>query len=153
MGKYEEYDYSKQAEVLRKHWAASNISLGSVNFPSFEFAVEGSGSNSWVLSGEHTKNGKGILASDPHLGSVIPTLFYCHESVLLTEDNKIKSRKFGAMPDGFPTMSIGISEAAAWGSTAAYIDNKDVYYETVRNESGRFQYKFKDQWRDFRERK
>lgn len=41
-------------------------------------------------------------------------------------------------------MSIGISEIAAWGSTAAYIDNKDVYYETVRNIEGKLQYLFKD---------
>lgn len=48
------------------------------------------------------------------------------------------------MPDGFPTISIGISNIAAWGSTAAYIDNKDIYYETIRNNSGKMQYKFKD---------
>lgn len=55
-------------------------------------------------------------------------MFYYFEAVLLTENNEIKSRKFGAMPDGIPTVSIGVSELAAWGSTAAYIDNKDVYY-------------------------
>lgn len=32
------------------------------------------------------------------------------------------------MPDGLPTMSIGVSETVAWGTTASYIDNKDVYY-------------------------
>ena len=57
------------------------------------------------------------------------------------------------MPDGVPTLSIGVTELAAWGSTAAYIDTKDVYYETIRNESGKFQYKFKDEWHDFKERK
>mgnify|MGYP000986644872 FL=1 len=54
------------------------------------------------------------------------------------------------MPDGLPTVSIGISEICAWGSTAAYIDNKDVYHETVRNNSGKMQYLFKDKWVDFR---
>ena len=32
------------------------------------------------------------------------------------------------MPDGFPTLSLGVSELTAWSATAAYIDNKDVYY-------------------------
>ena len=42
---------------------------------------------------------------------------------------------------GVPGVSIGINEEYAWGSTAAYIDNKDLYYETVRvTESGAFQY-------------
>lgn len=54
------------------------------------------------------------------------------------------------MPDGVPTISIGISEIAAWGTTAAYIDNKDVYYETVRNNSGKFQYLYQDEWHDFK---
>ena len=54
------------------------------------------------------------------------------------------------MPDGVPSVSIGVSELISWGSTAAYIDNKDVYYETIRNESGKMQYKFKDEWHDFR---
>lgn len=54
------------------------------------------------------------------------------------------------MPNGVPTLSIGLSDKISWGSTAAYIDNKDVYYETTRNESGKIQYKFKDEWHDFR---
>ena len=54
------------------------------------------------------------------------------------------------MPDGIPTLSLGISELTAWSATAAYIDNKDVYYETVRNNSGKMQYLFKDEWLDFR---
>lgn len=105
------------------------------------------------MGGEHTTTGRPILSNDPHVGSLIPNLFYYFEVVILTEDNKIRSRKFGVMPDGLPTVSIGISNVGAWGSTAAYIDNKDVYYETIRNNSGTMQYLFKDEWRDFRERK
>ena len=59
--------------------------------------------------------------------------FYHFEIIKLTEENKVKSRKFGAMIDGLPSVSMGVSDIGAWGSTAAYIDNKDVYYETIRN--------------------
>ena len=114
---------------------------------------QGGGSNAWVISGNHTTNGRNILANDPHLGSLIPNIFYYFEAVMLDDNNEIRSRKFGLMPEGFPTVSIGLSADAAWGSTAAYIDNKDIYYETIRNHSGKMQYKFKDEWLDFRERK
>ena len=67
------------------------------------------------------------------MASLIPNLFYYFEIVRLGSDNEIVSRKFGALPDGIPTLSIGITELTSWGSTAAYIDNKDVYYETIRN--------------------
>jgi penicillin amidase len=113
--------------------------------------MAGSGSNAWVIGGNHTKNGKPILANDPHLASLIPSLFYCYEFVLLDEHNNVKNRKFGVMADGIPSISIGIGNSDfAWASTAAYIDNKDVYYETVRNHSGKMQYMFKDEWRDFK---
>lgn len=57
------------------------------------------------------------------------------------------------MLDGIPSVSMGVGLDFAYGSTAAYIDNKDVFYETVRNNSGKMQYLFKDEWHDFRERK
>lgn len=34
------------------------------------------GSNAWVVGGNHTKTGKPILSNDPHLGLMIPSLFY-----------------------------------------------------------------------------
>jgi penicillin amidase len=153
MGRFKEYDYDQQKDLLRKHWAESNISIGSVHFPEMELSVAGSGSNAWVIGGEHTKNGRPLLANDPHLASLIPSLFYCLEVVLLGENNQIVNKKFGVMADGIPSVSIGVGKEFAWGSTAAYIDTKDVYFETVRNNSGILQYLFKDEWHDFRERK
>jgi len=90
------------------------------------------------------------MANDPHVGSLIPSLFYVVELVLLHDNNTVRHRVLGAMPDGMPTFPLGVTEYIAWGSTAAYVDNKDVYYETIRNDSGRVQYLFKDEWKDFR---
>lgn len=75
---------------------------------------------------------------------MIPNLFYHFEIVRLTENKKVRSRKFGVMPSGIPTLSIGVTDYITWGTTAAYIDNKDIYYETIRNSSGTMQYLFKD---------
>ena len=36
---------------------------------------DGIGSNSWVVSGEHTTTGKPLLANDPHLGATMPGIW------------------------------------------------------------------------------
>jgi penicillin amidase len=91
------------------------------------------GSNAWAIGGEHTKNGKPLLANDPHLGLSIPSLFYMAEINLLDENDNLNLTTFGAKAEGIPSFSIGLNDYFAWGSTAAYIDNKDVYHETVRD--------------------
>ena len=75
-GLFEEYDYKKQKEILKKHWVDKKMTLGSVNFPHISGGVEGTGSNAWIISGEHTFHGKPILANDPHVVSLIPNMFY-----------------------------------------------------------------------------
>src|SRR5690625_6075807 len=37
---------------------------------------EGIGSNSWVVSGEHTATGMPLLANDPHLAPSVPGIWY-----------------------------------------------------------------------------
>ena len=32
------------------------------------------------------------------------------------------------MVDGLPSLSTGVNKNFAWGSTASYVDNKDVYH-------------------------
>lgn len=94
--------------------------------PSIDY--ESLGSNAWVIGGNHTKKGKPILANDPHLGLLIPSLFYLAEINILDENDELKLTAFGAKADGFPAISIGLNNNFAWGSTAAYIDNKDVFH-------------------------
>lgn len=36
----------------------------------------GIGSNSWVVDGKHTTSGKALLANDPHLAPMLPSLWY-----------------------------------------------------------------------------
>ena len=86
------------------------------------------GSNAWVIGGQHTENGRPLLANDPHLGLLIPSLFYMAEISLVDENNEAILTAFGSKADGMPALSIGINNKFAWGSTAAYIDNKDVFH-------------------------
>lgn len=50
---------------------------------------------------------------------------------------------------GVPGISIGVNKHSAWGSTASYVDNKDLFYETVRIKDGVFQYLHEGEWKDF----
>ena len=94
--------------------------------PTFEF--EGSGSNAWVISGNHTENGRPLLANDPHLGSLSPPAFYAYEVGLFDKDDNSEIQTFGVSMSGVPAISIGINKNQAWGSTASYVDNKDLFY-------------------------
>ncbi len=106
------------------------MKLGSIKLP--EQSIKGTGSNAWAVGGQHTKNGKPILANDPHLGLLIPSIFYMIEIQLLDNDNNTKQWTFGAMVDGMPAISLGRNKNLAWGATASYVDNKDVFHETIR---------------------
>lgn len=41
-----------------------------------EIFISADGSNSWAISGKHTKSGKPILSGDPHLDSAMPSHWY-----------------------------------------------------------------------------
>jgi acyl-homoserine lactone acylase PvdQ len=69
-----------------------------------------------------------LLSNDPHLGSLAPPAFYVFELGLLDEKNNVKIQTFGASMSGVPGVSIGINKYNAWGSTASYVDNKDLFY-------------------------
>lgn len=58
------------------------------------------------------------------------------ELTILDNNNNQIITAFGAKADGFPAISVGLNNKFAWGSTAAYIDNKDVYHQTVRDNNG-----------------
>jgi len=39
------------------------------------------GSNAWVIHGNHTATGKPLLANDPHLETMIPSVWYQAELI------------------------------------------------------------------------
>ncbi|MBI5842880.1 MAG: penicillin acylase family protein [Chloroflexi bacterium] len=105
------------------------------------------GSNAWVVGGSHTASGAPLLASDPHQGLLMPTLWY--EVGLHTSDGKYDVVG-GSLP-GLPGIEIGHNARIAWGVTNARPDVEDLFIETL-NDSGT-QYQFMDEWKDltFRE--
>jgi penicillin amidase len=100
---------------------------------------QGTGSNSWVVSGEHTESGAPIVANDPHLSLMAPPVWY--EMNLRTDEVSVRGVTF----PGVPFVVIGENDAGAWGFTNTGADVIDFYrYDTRGGE-----YRYKNEWRAF----
>ncbi|MCM3662239.1 penicillin acylase family protein [Georgenia satyanarayanai] len=92
---------------------------------------DGIGSNSFVVSGEHTVGGQPILANDPHLGISAPGVWHqvglhCRElTTLCTFD--VAGFDFAGMPG----IIIGHNAELAWGLTNLGADVVDFFLERV----------------------
>ncbi|MCB8919053.1 MAG: penicillin acylase family protein [Ardenticatenaceae bacterium] len=84
---------------------------------------DGIGSNNWVVNGQWTTTGRPILANDPHLPPLFPTLWY--ENHLCGGDYHVT----GFTTPGVPGVLIGHNESLAWGVTNAFPDVQDIYLE------------------------
>ena len=99
------------------------------------------GSNSWVVSGEHTASGAPILANDPHLRLQAPPVWY--EQALATDDYRVRGVTF----PGVPPVIIGETDHGAWGFTNAGADVIDFYRYDTRADGT--EYRYGDEWRPF----
>jgi penicillin G amidase len=92
---------------------------------------DGIGSNSWVVSGDHTTTGKPLLANDPHLGATMPGIW---TQVGLHCNTLGKSCPFdvsGFSFSGLPGVVIGHNNAISWGFTNLDPDVQDLYLERI----------------------
>lgn len=90
--------------------------------PMLEELAEGGigASNSWVVSGKHTKSGAPMLSNDPHLRHSFPSVFY------MVHLEHPKFRAAGVSFPGLPAVLIGHTERLAWGFTTSYVDAQDL---------------------------
>ena len=91
-------------------------------------ALEGGdmgGSNAWVISGEHTRNGRPLLANDMHLRLESPVIF--HEVHLQAPGIDVS----GSSMPGAPCVVRGNNQSISWGVTNARIDITDIYGEVL----------------------
>ena len=106
-------------------------------------ALPSTGSNSWVVSAEHTGTGFPQLANDPHLELGLPSLWYEIELVTgggeplsgegepLSGEGERRVRGF-SIP-GAPTVVVGHNDDVAWGLTNTG-DTQDLFYERRHEE-------------------
>lgn len=89
------------------------------------------GSNSWVVSGEHTTSGKPMLAADPHLTPSMPGALYqvglhCTK---VTAECPYQVSGF-ALPGG-PGVLFGQNAKIGWALTNLPVDTTDLFLEKV----------------------
>ncbi len=84
------------------------------------------GSNSWVIGGRHTANGRPILASDPHLGADAPATL--HPMDLQGAGFDVQ----GETLPGTPYVILGQNRHVAFGATQHFVDVTDTYIERIQ---------------------
>jgi len=105
------------------------------------------GSNSWVVSGDHTETGMPLLMNDPHLASQMPSIWYqvglhCN---MVTDACPFDVAGFSFA--GVPGVVIGHNANVAWGFTNVGPDVQDLYIERI-NPKNPNQYEYKGEWLD-----
>ena len=98
---------------------------------------EGIGSNSWVVSGEHTSTGMPLLANDPHLALSQPSVWmqaglHCREV-----GPECPFDVSGFTFAGLPGVVIGHNQSIAWAFTNMDPDVTDFYLEDTEGDSVR----------------
>lgn len=99
------------------------------------------GSNNWVIGEGLSKNGKPIVANDPHLSVTNPNVWY---AAVISYPGKIYG---GFTIPGSPGVVIGSNRFISWGYTNVMADDCDFYKETI--DSSGINYLLGDEWKKF----
>lgn len=99
------------------------------------------GSNNWAVNGDKSSTGMPILANDMHLGLNAPGIWYQIHEVIEGKHNVT-----GLAVPGQPFVVGGHNENIAWGMTNLYVDDIDLYLETI-NPDDSTQYLFMGEWK------
>lgn len=92
---------------------------------------DGIGSNSWVVSGEHTVTGEPLLANDPHLSASLPSVWYQMGLHCRPVSDTCRYDVSGYTFAGMPGVVIGHNQNIAWGLTNSGADVTDLYLEKI----------------------
>lgn len=104
------------------------------------------GSNSWVIAPQKTKNGKVILANDPHIGFSQPCVWY--EAHIKTPDYE----NYGYYMAGMPFPPLAHNHEYAYGVTMFENDDVDMFQEE-ENPNNPNQYKTVNGYLNYKIRK
>ncbi|MDO5504269.1 MAG: penicillin acylase family protein [Actinomycetia bacterium] len=97
----------------------------------------GTGSNSWVVTGERSSTGQPLLANDPHLAVDIPSTFYQVGLHCRATTPSCPLNVSGFSFAGFPGVIIGHNDQIAWGLTNLGADVTDFYLHRL-NDNGEY---------------
>lgn len=138
----EELSYQQPSKMDLKRELSTLFAKSEALSETYKIGRPNAGSNAWVVSGKYTDTGLPILASDPHLGLQLPSLWYAVRQ---------KSPDFslsGMSLVGLPVVIFGQNNHIAWGGTNMMADVQDSYIETINPNNPR-QYWSDNGWTDF----
>ncbi len=106
-----------------------------------------SGSNNWAVSPAKSVSGHAMLANDMHLDFNMPGIWYRIHQVVKGHLNVT-----GVLFPGEPAIVAGHNEQIAWGMTNLYVDDIDLFHETLSpDHPGK--YLFNDKWKPLKIKK
>ncbi len=127
----------------REHASIHEAYTRMAGMASHQFRILGGGnsfgSNNWVIDGTKSASGKPILASDPHFGFHLPSIWYAAH--IVAEDLDV----IGVTMPGLPIVLIGHNRHVAWGVTNTQADVTDFYLEQLNEENTH--YRYEGQWK------
>src|SRR5690606_18695570 len=94
---------------------------GSSGFEAMFALVNRSGSNSFAVSARRSASGAALIASDPHLGVVLPNLW------LSAGMQSPSHHAVGLMIPGVPVVALGRNRWIAWGGTSLHAASSDLF--------------------------
>ena len=121
----------------------SKIEFSSNFFNNFTNKRFAGASNSFAARNHRTAADGTLLANDPHFKLSVPSQFYLAHLDL--SDGGV----IGGTIPGLPTIITGRTPYIAWGISASYADDQDLYAEEVK-ESDSFMYRSLNGWKKFR---
>ncbi|MGX1902376.1 penicillin acylase family protein [Thermolongibacillus altinsuensis] len=132
--------YPKDSPTILQAYQDVPLSIEKA-FANAVIPPELNGSNNWVVSGEKTKNGKPLLADDPHLSLSTPSIWYQMHLQAPTVNVS------GVIFAGIPGIILGHNEHVAWGVTNTGPDVQDLYIEK-RNPHNKHQFLYNGNWEE-----
>lgn len=124
-------DLDLDDDALQAALASADRALAAV--PHLVGEGDGVGSNSWVVSGEHTASGKPLLANDPHLGISAPGIWSQVGLRCAEVSDACPFDVTGFSLAGLPGVVIGHNGSLAWGLTNMGADVTDFFLERVED--------------------
>ena len=124
----------------------------SLGVGTWELGVEGAesavGSNSWVVSGALTADGRPLLANDMHLAVRVPNTWYRASLEWSDPANASEPHRLvGLTLPGVPALVTGSNSHVAWGFTNTYADWSDIVLLDVAP-GYPIRYRTPDGWRE-----
>jgi len=125
---------------LNHNTSKSKNSSNLFKFPSMEFS---GASNVFGATKERSAAGGSLMANDPHFELTVPSLFYLARLELQS------GGVIGASVPGTPIILSGRNKKLAWGVTASYLDDQDIFIEEQDISNPKL-YRTEDGWKEFK---